>query len=102
MPVKRPSTEQLKQIGEDFGFALSDAELDSFTALISDSFASYDRIDELEEPKLVSNYAREKGNPPALEDNPHNAWVASLVERFCCAMRSNRTFPLMRQPRRRS
>ncbi len=74
MPVQRPSTEQLKQIGDDFGFALSDAELESFTLLLSDSFASYDRIDELDEPKLVSSYAREKGNPPAADDNPHNAW----------------------------
>ena len=74
MSVKRPSSEQLQQIGNDFGFALSDAELESFTALIGDSFASYDRIDELQEPTLVSGYARDKGNPPSADDNPHNAW----------------------------
>ena len=74
MTVKRPGKEDIVEIADYFGMSFSDSELGEYQQLLTDSFASYDRIDELEAPVLVSDYKRDKGNAADLKDNPHNAW----------------------------
>ena len=74
MTVKRPSKEDIVELADHYGMRFSDLEVDEYRQLLTDSFASYDRIDELEIPVLANSYARDKGTAPDPDNNPHNAW----------------------------
>ena len=74
MTVKRPGREDMVDIAEYYGMSFSDLELGEYQQLLTDLLASYDRIDELEAPVLVSDYKRDEGSAADPQDNPHNAW----------------------------
>ncbi|MEA2781711.1 MAG: amidase, partial [Rhodospirillaceae bacterium] len=57
-----------------FGMALSDADANSYVALIKGVLASYERVDVLTEPKPIVKYPRTSGYRPEPGDNPLNAW----------------------------
>ena len=73
MPAK-PTIDQLREIAHMYGMHLNDADLESFRGLMSATFESYRRIDQLPEPALPVHYARTGGTRPAAEENPLNAW----------------------------
>src|SRR2546422_9973074 len=73
MPAK-PTIGQLREIAHMYGMHLNDADLESFRGLMSTTFESYRRIDQLTEPALPVRYARTGGYRPPAEDNPLNAW----------------------------
>lgn len=58
-----------------FGLELTDAELAAFTTLAVGLTATYDRLDELPEPRLPVRYPRTSGRPPKPDENPYNAWA---------------------------
>jgi amidase len=72
--LEKPTIEQLKAIDHLYGLHLSDTELESFRGLMSATFESYRRIDQLSEPVLPVHYARSAGYRPTAEENPLNAW----------------------------
>ena len=74
MSIKRPGRQDMTDIAEYHGMSISDAEMAEYQQLLTDMLASFDRIDELEAPVLVSDYKRDKGSAADPEDNPHNAW----------------------------
>ncbi len=74
MTVRRPTKEDIAGLADYYGMNLSDSDLGEFHQLLSDSLASYDRIDELDEPVLLSDYKRDRGSAAEAADNPHNAW----------------------------
>ena len=74
MSIKRPGRQDLTDIAEYHGMSISDSEMAEYQQLLTDMLASFDRIDELEAPVLVSGYKRDKGSAADPEDNPHNAW----------------------------
>ena len=74
MSIKRPSIEDMTDIAEYYGMNISDSEMGEYQQLLTDTLASFDRIDELEAPVLVSGYKRDKGSAADPNDNPHNAW----------------------------
>jgi len=73
MPVK-PTLEQLREIAHIYGLHMSDADLEAFRGLMSATFESYRRIDQLTEPALLVRHARTGGYRPSAEENPLNAW----------------------------
>jgi amidase len=73
MPEK-PTIEQLRAIAHMYGLHMSDAELEAYRGLMSASFESYRRIDQLSEPSLPLRYARTGGYRPTAEENHLNAW----------------------------
>ncbi len=73
MPAK-PTIEQLHAVAKTYNMHLSDADLESFTGLMSAAFESYRRIDQLTEPALAVRYPRTGGYRPSAEENPLNAW----------------------------
>ena len=73
MPEK-PTIEQLRAIAHMYNLHLSDADLESFRSLMSATFESYRRIDQLPEPALPVHYARTGGYRPTADENPLNAW----------------------------
>ena len=74
MSIKRPGRQDMTDIAEYHGMSISDSEMAEYQQLLTDMLASFDRIDELEAPVLVSGYKRDKGSAADPEDNPHNAW----------------------------
>src|SRR5437762_8734994 len=73
MPEK-PTIEQLRAIAHMYSLHMSDAELEAYRGLMSASFESYRRIDQLSEPALPVRYARTGGYRPTVEENHLNAW----------------------------
>ncbi len=45
MTVKRPSLDQLREVAEELGTHMSDANLRSFDALMQGNYAAYDAVD---------------------------------------------------------
>jgi amidase len=74
MPVRLPTEEELHEIAKSFGMTLTQHDAASFRGLMAGSIASYDRLDELAEPKLPVKYPRSAGYRPGSEENPWNAW----------------------------
>ncbi len=75
MPVRPPTIEQLREIAESFGLALSDEDLASFRGLIVPTLASYTEVERMAEPALLPvKYARTPGYRPGPEENRYNAW----------------------------
>lgn len=74
MPVRPPTVKQLLEIAGSFGMTLTSEDAASFRGLMAGSIASYDRLDELTEPKLPVKYPRSAGYRPGKEENPWNAW----------------------------
>jgi amidase len=73
MPAK-PTIEQLRETAQTYDLHLSDADLESFTGLMSAVLESYRRLDQLTEPALTVRYPRSGGYRPGAEENPLNAW----------------------------
>ena len=74
MTVQLPTTDQLLEIAKFFGMKLDTKDAESFQGLMAGSIASYNRLDELPEPKLPVKYARAPGYRPSAEENRFNAW----------------------------
>ncbi|MGR8921279.1 MAG: amidase family protein, partial [Gammaproteobacteria bacterium] len=74
MKIKRPTLDDIELIAQQFGLELSVEDLESFQALMEGPIASYERIDELVEPKPAVKYPRTGGQRPEPADNPLNAW----------------------------
>jgi amidase len=74
MPVRLPTADQLLEIAQSFGMRLTPEDAASFRGLMAGSIASYNRLDQLPEPKLPVKYPRAPGYRPSPEENPYNAW----------------------------
>ena len=74
MKIKRPTLDDIDLIAQQFGLELSVDDLESFQGLIEGPMASYERIDQLVEPKPPVKYPRSGGYRPEPEENQLNAW----------------------------
>jgi amidase len=75
MPIQPPTADQIRAIAADFGMELTTADAESFAGLVRGLAASYDRVDELVEPKPEVKYPRSTGHKPGAAENPYNAWA---------------------------
>jgi amidase len=74
MPVP-PTIDELLEIAESFGLALSDDDLASFRGLILAALESWREVERMAEPALLPvKYPRTSGRRPSPEENPYNAW----------------------------
>ena len=74
MKIKTPTLEDIALIAQQFGLSLSDDDLLSFQGLMAGPIASYERIDDIVEPKPPVMYPRAGVWRPEPADNPLNAW----------------------------
>lgn len=74
MSARLPTITELAEIAGRFRLALDHDDLTSFQGLIKASLASYDVVDQLEDPKSPVRYPRTPGARPRPEDNPLGAW----------------------------
>src|SRR4029450_6975215 len=75
MAVQRPASDDLVAIARQFYFAIRQARMPAFEALVEGFLAPYDRLDELEEPTRRPRYPRDGGSAPRAEDNRLGAWA---------------------------
>jgi len=78
MPVLRPTIDQLQDIAEALGFAMSTTEAATYREMLEGTFAGYDLVDRLPDPIPESPYPRSVGWRPEAAANPHNAWTRRL------------------------
>ena len=75
MPVDPPTIEQLREIADSFGMALSDEDLGTFGGLMAGFLAACGEAERLAPPDpLAPRYPRTAGWRPDPSDNPYNAW----------------------------
>jgi amidase len=74
MTVKRPNLSQLRAVAEDLGMNMSDADLESYNALLQGNFAAYDLIEAMPDFLPQVKYPRTPGYRPEGEENKYNAW----------------------------
>jgi amidase len=74
MNVREPSIDELRKIAQHYEMRLSEADLVSYQELMSEAIASYRRVHEFAEPKLLVKYARTPGYRPGPEENLLGAW----------------------------
>jgi amidase len=75
MPIQAPNVDQILMLADNFGMDLTLDDAHSFTQLMAGLKASYDRLDELVEPRLPVKYPRAPGSQPQAAENPYNAWT---------------------------
>ena len=81
MAVQMPTPAQLRQIAEEMGLSLTDADVASFLELMRPSVAAYNVVDAMPDNLPPVKYPRTPGQRPAPEENKHNAWyVKTRVE----------------------
>ena len=78
MPVLRPTVDQLQDIADALGFAMSATEAATYREMLEGTFAGYDLVDRLPDPIPESPYSRTAGWRPDSEANPFNAWTRRL------------------------
>jgi amidase len=81
MAVKRPTPSQLRAVAADLGITLTDADVDSFLALMAGSFAAYDAVDALPDHLPTVTYPRTPGYRPEGAENRYNAWYVKTTIR---------------------
>ena len=81
MPVRPPTTKQLKKLARSFNLHLSEDELDIYQRLIASTADAYDVVDAMPDYLPVARYPRTAGQQPEPADNPYNAWyVKSTIQ----------------------
>ena len=79
MAVKRPTPSQLRAVAADLGITLTDADVDSFLALMAGSFAAYDAVDAMPDHVPPVTYPRTPGYRPEGAENRYNAWYVKTT-----------------------
>ncbi len=74
MTVSAPTPDQLKEIARAMGLSLTDADVDSFIALMRPTVEAYNLVDQLPDNLPPVKYPRTPGYRVPPEENDHNAW----------------------------
>src|SRR3989454_7535260 len=79
MPVTPPPLAQPHARAAALGFTLSDADAQSFLALMAGSFAAYDAVDAMPDHVPQVTYPRTPGYRPEGAENRFNAWYVKTT-----------------------
>ncbi len=74
MAVQLPTPDQIRAAAAEVGLSLTDADVQSYIALISPNVAAYNVVDAMPDYLPPVKYPRTPGRFPAPEENKHNAW----------------------------
>ncbi|APW96925.1 amidase [Halobiforma lacisalsi AJ5] len=78
MPIRPPTTDDLRELGAAMHLELTDEELEFFREMAEKRVEAYETVRSYDpEPRLGGRERRERtaGRRPPAEENPHNAWV---------------------------
>ncbi len=79
MPLRSPTEDDLRALGESLFLELTDDELELFAELADQRASAYETVRSYDlEPRLGGQERRERtaGVRPPDDENPHNAWVS--------------------------
>ena len=74
MPVKRPTPEQIVEVGTQLGMRLSNDEAAQYHAAMQPMLAGYDAVDAMADELPEVRYPRVPGYRATGDENPHNGW----------------------------
>lgn len=74
MPVSLPTPNQIKDIAEEMGLSLTEADVASFITLMAPSVVGYNVVDAMPDNLPPVKYPRTPGYRPPPEENTRNAW----------------------------
>jgi len=74
MAVQLPTPDQIRAAATEVGLSLTDADLQSYIALIAPNVAAYNVVDAMPDYLPPVKYPRTPGRFPSPEENKHNAW----------------------------
>ncbi len=74
MSVKRPSLQQMREMAETLGMAMTDEELRTYLSVMEPYIQGYDLLNTKPDYLPQVRYPRTPGYPPPAEENPLNAW----------------------------
>ena len=74
MSVQTPTKGQLKEIGDDLGFDMTEEEVEVYQHEFAGTKFVYDRLDELPDYVPPVKYPRTPGRRPSGDENPYGAW----------------------------
>jgi amidase len=74
MAVQVPTPEQVKIAATEVGLSLTDADIQSYIALMTPNVHAYNLVDAMPDALPVVRYPRTPGTFPSPEENTHNAW----------------------------
>ena len=72
--VALPTPDQLRDVADACGLALTDEDVSSFRGLMQGSIDAYNVVAAMPDEVPVVKYPRTPGYRPAPEENPRNAW----------------------------
>lgn len=76
--VRPPTPEEIREKAAKHHITLSDDEVADFAAVIEDTLAGYERLDQLTAPRPTSEYTdRDTGTRPGPDEDPLNAFVTT-------------------------
>ena len=79
--VQAPTPAQLKELADDLGFGMSEADLTAFGELMGPSIDAYNAVDRMAQELPPVKYPRTPGHRPSDQENPHGAWyVRTTIE----------------------
>lgn len=74
MPVQLPTPDQLKEIAEEMGLSVTDADVASYLGLMAGNVEGYNVVDSMPDNLPQVKYPRTPGFRPPATENVHNAW----------------------------
>ena len=74
MSVSLPTPDQLREVADHCGLALTDEDVASFRGLMQGSVDAYNAVAAMPDEIPVVKYPRTPGYRPGPEENPRNAW----------------------------
>src|SRR6202795_504503 len=72
--VALPTPDQLREVADSCGLALTDEDVTSFRGLMQGSVDAYNAVAAMPDEVPIVKYPRTPGYRPGPEENPHNAW----------------------------
>ena len=74
MAVQLPTPQQIRELADEMGLDLTDADVESYRGLFQENVDAYNVVDAMPDNLPLVKYPRTPGYKPRDEENPYNAW----------------------------
>ena len=82
MAVQVPTPTQLREVAEEIGLSLSDADVTSFIELIRPSIGAYNVVDAMPDNLPEVRYPRTPGTRPARRVRASRLWITTSEHKY--------------------
>lgn len=74
MAVQLPTPQQIRELADEMGLDLTDADVESYMGLLQGNVDAYNVVDAMPDNLPLVKYPRTPGYQPRGEENQYNAW----------------------------